>query len=75
MKKLLCGLAGLAAVCSVAGSPALAQDTIKIGIINSYSGQFADTGIQLDNGIRAAPSPPLLARRSLSAASIPQRSR
>src|SRR6476469_5808578 len=52
MKKLLCGLAGLAAVCSVDGSPALAQDNIKIGIINSYSGQFADTGIQLDNGIK-----------------------
>src|SRR6476660_4287925 len=52
MKKLLCGLAGLAAACSVAGGPALAQDTIKIGIINPYSGQFADTGIQLDNGIK-----------------------
>ena len=52
MKKLLRGLAGLAAACTVAGSPALAQDTIKIGIINSYSGQFADTGIQLDNGIK-----------------------
>ena len=29
-----------------------AEDTIKIGIINAYSGQFADTGIQLDNGIK-----------------------
>ncbi len=29
-----------------------AEDTIKIGIINAYSGQFADTGNQLDNGIR-----------------------
>ena len=25
---------------------------MKIGIINPYSGQFADTGIQLDNGIK-----------------------
>ncbi len=29
-----------------------AQDTVKIGIINPYSGQFADTGNQLDNGIK-----------------------
>src|ERR1700734_2433169 len=51
MQKLLCGLAGLAAAL-VAGAPAHAADTIKIGIINAYSGQFADTGIQLDNGIK-----------------------
>jgi branched-chain amino acid transport system substrate-binding protein len=29
-----------------------AQGTIKIGIVSSYSGQFADTGIQMDNGIK-----------------------
>jgi branched-chain amino acid transport system substrate-binding protein len=52
MQKLLCGLAGLATAFAFAGSPALAQDTIKIGIINAYSGQFADTGIQLDSGIK-----------------------
>ena len=52
MQKLLCGLAGLATAFAFAGSPALAQETIKIGIINGYSGQFADTGIQLDNGIK-----------------------
>ena len=52
MQKLLCGLAGLATAFAIAGSPALAQGTIKIGIINPYSGQFADTGIQLDNGIK-----------------------
>ena len=52
MQKLLCGLAGLATAFAIAGSPALAQDTIKIGIINAYSGQFADTGIQLDSGIK-----------------------
>ena len=52
MQKLLRGLAGLATAFAIAGSPALAQDTIKIGIINPYSGQFADTGIQLDNGIK-----------------------
>ena len=52
MQKLLCGLAGLATAFAFAGGPALAQDTIKIGIINAYSGQFADTGIQLDSGIK-----------------------
>ena len=29
-----------------------AQNTVKIGVINSYSGQFADTGAQIDNGIK-----------------------
>src|SRR5205085_8178754 len=29
-----------------------AQDTIKIGVINPYSGQFADTAAQIDNGIK-----------------------
>ena len=31
---------------------ASAQDTIKIGVIAAYSGQFADTGAQIDNGIK-----------------------
>jgi branched-chain amino acid transport system substrate-binding protein len=31
---------------------AQAQQTIKIGVILPYSGQFADTGVQLDNGIK-----------------------
>ena len=52
MQKLLCGLAGLATAFAIAGGPALAQDTIKIGLIMPYSGQFADTGIQIDNGIK-----------------------
>ncbi len=42
---------GLALAAFGAGA-ANAEDTIKIGIINAYSGQFADTGIQLDNGIK-----------------------
>ena len=29
-----------------------AEGTIKIGIIAPYSGQFADTGVQMDNGIK-----------------------
>jgi branched-chain amino acid transport system substrate-binding protein len=31
---------------------AQADDTIKIGVILPFSGQFADTGVQLDNGIK-----------------------
>ena len=33
-------------------APAAAQDTIKIGVILPYSGQFADAGDQMDNGIK-----------------------
>jgi len=51
MRTLLVGLGGLAAAC-LAAAPAGAQDTIKIGIILPYSGQFADTGNQLDNAIK-----------------------
>jgi len=50
MQKVLCGAAGLALVLLSFG-PAGAQDTVKIGIINEYSGQFADTGAQIDHGI------------------------
>jgi branched-chain amino acid transport system substrate-binding protein len=42
----------LAAGVVFAASPALAQGTIKIGLINVLSGQFADAGIQLDNGVK-----------------------
>lgn len=51
MQKSLCGVVGVALAMLGAGA-AEAQDTVKIGIINPYSGQFADTGIQLDNGIK-----------------------
>jgi branched-chain amino acid transport system substrate-binding protein len=33
-------------------TPANAEDTIKIGIIMPYSGQFADTSAQMDNAIK-----------------------
>jgi branched-chain amino acid transport system substrate-binding protein len=33
-------------------APAHAQQTIKIGVILPFSGQFADTGVQLDDGIK-----------------------
>ena len=46
--------AALVAAFSVAFglSAAQAQDTIKIGVILPFSGQFADPGIQLDSGIK-----------------------
>ena len=48
MRKAFALLAGVAAV-GIASS-AFAQQPVKIGMIVSYTGQFADTGIQLDNG-------------------------
>jgi len=42
---------GIAALTLFAASSALAQ-TVKIGMILSLSGQFADAGVQLDNGVR-----------------------
>ena len=48
--KALLGILGASA--ALLATPATAQDTIKIGVILPYSGQFADTGVQLDNGIK-----------------------
>jgi branched-chain amino acid transport system substrate-binding protein len=46
-------LKGAAALALLAApAPALAQDTIKIGVIMPYSGQFADLATQMDNGIK-----------------------
>jgi branched-chain amino acid transport system substrate-binding protein len=51
MKRLL--LAGvLALAAGLMATASRAEDTIKIGLIISYSGQFADTGGQMDNGIK-----------------------
>jgi branched-chain amino acid transport system substrate-binding protein len=47
---LLSGVALLAA--AVLPDAASAQGTIKIGVISAYSGQFADTAAQIDNGIK-----------------------
>jgi branched-chain amino acid transport system substrate-binding protein len=54
MQKLSGGLAGLAglALALWAAGPAAAQDSVKVGVINEYSGQFADTGNMIDNGIK-----------------------
>ena len=56
MRKLMVAL--MTACAGVAGallmfSAANAQGTVKIGLINVLSGQFADAGIQLDNGVKA----------------------
>jgi branched-chain amino acid transport system substrate-binding protein len=49
MKKLF-GIVGVAAALVV--TSASAQDTIKIGVILPFSGQFADGATQLDNAIK-----------------------
>src|SRR6201991_624457 len=51
MRQTLVGFAGIAAVV-FAAAPVHAQQTVKIGVILGYSGQFADPSAQMDNGIR-----------------------
>ena len=51
MRKMIAGLWSVAAVLLAAVS-AQAQQTIKIGLIMPYSGQFADTATQMDNAIK-----------------------
>ena len=45
-------MSGLATILLAGATPANAQDTVKIGLIMTLSGQFADAGIQLDNGVK-----------------------
>lgn len=51
MKKTGLLLAAALLAASVASS-ASAQDTVKIGLIMAYSGQFADTAAQMDNAVK-----------------------
>ncbi len=51
MRKSFATLLGAAALVALAG-PANAQDTVKIGVILSLSGQFADAGVQMLNGVK-----------------------
>jgi len=51
MRIFLFGFAALA-LALLGVTPANAEDTIKIGIIMPYSGQFADTSAQMDNAIK-----------------------
>jgi branched-chain amino acid transport system substrate-binding protein len=55
MRQATTGLALSAALllaATAAQTSAQAQDTVKIGVIMSFSGQFADPGAQIDNGIK-----------------------
>jgi branched-chain amino acid transport system substrate-binding protein len=56
MRRLLCGFAGCAVallLLVLGGAQAAdAEDSVKIGLIMPYSGQFADTATQMDNGIK-----------------------
>ena len=51
MKRAILAGVGLLAA-SLLPATADAQGTLKIGLILPYSGQFADTGVQIDNGIK-----------------------
>jgi branched-chain amino acid transport system substrate-binding protein len=51
MRRTLVGL-GTVAAAVLAAASAQAQQTVKIGVVMSYSGQFADPGAQIDNGIK-----------------------
>ena len=51
MRRATTGLACFAATL-LAATSAHAQGTVKIGVVMSYSGQFADPGAQADNGIK-----------------------
>jgi branched-chain amino acid transport system substrate-binding protein len=44
-------LVGFAAVTLLGVGAANAQEAVKLGMINEYSGQFADTGNQIDHGV------------------------
>src|SRR5437016_3258120 len=51
MRKPLAALLGATALFATVAS-ASAQDTIKVGLIMTLSGQFADAGIQMQNGVK-----------------------
>jgi len=51
MRKLTALMCGVAAL-FVGANAAQAADTVKIGLIMAYSGQFADTATQMDNGVK-----------------------
>ena len=50
--ELTAGVAGLVATALIAAAPAHAEDTVKIGLIMTYSGQFADVATMMDNAIK-----------------------
>jgi branched-chain amino acid transport system substrate-binding protein len=53
MQFRFCGLLALSLVAAVAlQDRAQGQDAVKIGLIMTYTGQFADNAAQMDNGIK-----------------------
>jgi branched-chain amino acid transport system substrate-binding protein len=50
MRQVLAGIGTLSAL--LLAAPASAQSTVKVGVIMSFSGQFADAAAQMDNGIK-----------------------
>jgi branched-chain amino acid transport system substrate-binding protein len=50
--KLAAGCAVAALSLALAPVPTAAQQTIKVGLIMTYSGQFADAAVQIDNAIK-----------------------
>lgn len=51
MRRAMLGLVAVATLLAASGG-VQAQQTVKIGVILPYSGQFADTAVQMDNGIK-----------------------
>src|SRR3954464_7497014 len=52
MRLITTAVGGVAAMLLAGAAPASAQDTIKVGLIMTLSGQFADAGIQMQNGVK-----------------------
>src|SRR5947207_8344462 len=52
MRFAITAMTGVAAVLLASPAPASAQDTLKIGLVMTLSGQFADGGIQVQNGVK-----------------------
>jgi branched-chain amino acid transport system substrate-binding protein len=52
MHTLTTTIGGLVAAALVAAAPAHAQQTVKVGLIMAYSGQFADAATQMDNAVK-----------------------
>jgi len=52
MKRQLAAGVGLAALVLLPAAAATAQDTVRIGLIMAYSGQFADPSNQIDDGFK-----------------------
>jgi len=52
MRFITTAIGSIAAMLLASAAPANAQDTVKVGVILSLSGQFADAGVQMLNGIK-----------------------